>query len=186
MLNKKYEAKQKEYEKYQNDMNNKFIMDCDKEMRLEELEIVNKTQEGKIKLTQKNIEVELLNINAKAEKFMIERDEAKKDQNLILITNNNLLKQNQDLNNNVARLTIEIEDSNKKRMLEKERYENQILKLNKKANDAMADFNISSQESNNLRNQFNELSEELEDTKNALKDKKNELIELKKKLILEV
>lgn len=46
VLNKKYETLQAEYEKVKEEVNKKYMLTYDKEIRLDELELMNKTQVG--------------------------------------------------------------------------------------------------------------------------------------------
>lgn len=52
ILSKKYETLQLEFEKIKDDNNKKFINTYDKELKLEEMEIVAKTQQDKIKMQE--------------------------------------------------------------------------------------------------------------------------------------
>ena len=110
VINKKYETLQKEYEEKIKEANDKkFVMTYDKEMRLEELEIINKTQQGKLNLVEKNVEFELNNCRQRLEDLDKKNKELQLDNDQVLKKYDELLQRNKALNENLKKTRDEYE-----------------------------------------------------------------------------
>ena len=116
VITKKYETLQKEYdEKIRVANDKKFVITYDKEMRLEELEIINKTQQGKLNLVEKNVEFELNNCRQKMEDLDKKNKELQLDNDQVLKKYDELLQRNKTLNEDLKRTRNEYEAYKKDR-----------------------------------------------------------------------
>lgn len=114
VITKKYETLQKEYEEKIKEANDKkFVMTYDKEMRLEELEIINKTQQGKLNLVEKNVEFELNNCRQRLEDLDKKNKELQLDNDQVLKKYDELLQRNKTLNENLKKTRDEFESYKK-------------------------------------------------------------------------
>lgn len=114
VITKKYETLQKEYdEKIKEANDKKFVITYDKEMRLEELEIINKTQLGKLNLVEKNVEFELNNCRERLEDLDKKNKELQLDNDQVLKKYDELLQRNKTLNENLKKTRDEYESYKK-------------------------------------------------------------------------
>lgn len=67
VLTKKYETLQLQFEQIKTENNKKFMSQYDKELKLEEMEIVAKTQSDKLKMQEENLQLEIDSMSAKLE-----------------------------------------------------------------------------------------------------------------------
>lgn len=160
VLTKKYETLQKENEKIKEIENKKFVMTFDKEMRLEELEILNRTQQGKLNIVEKNVGFELNNLKQQMEDLDRKNAEVQAENDKMLIKHNELLQKNKGLTETITKSKYELEILRKEKELNEQKHENVINSLRNSLE--------------KLENELNSLHSDKEELKQALFSQKAE------------
>jgi len=171
VLTKKYETLQKENDKIKENNNKKFVMTYDKEMRLEELEILNKTQQGKLTIVEKNAGYEMNNFKQQFEDLDLKNNELQTDNDKISIRYNELLQKNKGLNEVIKKNKEEFEAFKKEKELIDKRNETMLANLRQSLIKMEEERNVFENDNTTLSNGIFLIKSDL----NKLKDENQEL-----------
>ena len=171
VLTKKYETLQKENDKIKENNNKKFVMTYDKEMRLEELEILNKTQQGKLTIVEKNAGYEMNNFKQQVEDLDLKNNELQTDNDKISIRYNELLQKNKGLNESIKKNKEEFEAFKKEKELIEKRNETMLANLRQSLIKMEEERNVFENDNTTLSNGIFLIKGDL----NKLKDENQEL-----------
>ncbi|KAL4446888.1 hypothetical protein ABPG74_014860 [Tetrahymena malaccensis] len=172
ILSKKYETLQVEFEKIKDENNRKFINTYDKELKLEEMEIVAKTQQDKIKMQEQNLQLEMDSMSAKLEDVMQRHDQTKREYEDIKQKHDTLTvlhkkeeQKNRELNSKFTTLTMEFEKLQLKYQSETKSLNKNIESLENKLKKANDDIYSLQTQNENLQEQVNQLTIQVDEYK---------------------
>ena len=182
VLTKKYETLQKENEKIRETNNKKFVMTYNKEMRLEELEILNKTQLGKLNIVEKNVGFEMNNYKQKLEDLDLKNNELQADNDRMLIRFNELLEKNNSLNQTVKKNKEEYEAFKRDKEIIQNRNETMISNLRESLNQMEEEKNTFEHDFITVSNEMSLFKTEITKLNNENQEYRIQISELKEQL----
>ena len=182
VLKKKYDTLQNEYDKIKEGNNKKFVMTYDKEMRLEELEIINKTQQGKLNIVEKNVGFEMNNYKQRLEDFDKKNNDLQADNDKILIKHNDLLQRNKILNEGLKKNKDDFEALKKEKEATLARNEIMIKNLKESLDKIEIERNEFEAENVSMNNDMFMMKGELTKLRDESQDLKRVMIDLKEQL----
>ncbi|KRX00752.1 Major facilitator superfamily domain, general substrate transporter [Pseudocohnilembus persalinus] len=175
-LLKKYEAYQSEVNKQSEQRNDNYIMNQDKELRVEELEITNKQLQQKLRFQEETMLMEREHNQAKIEE--LEKKKKMLDNNNIALKNqlDQTALKNNNLSNELAKLKNQYKELNDNFQKNENQYKSELERikdskehLENKLADRQQEYEVTYQEITKLKQKLEQTQQELSEAKSKNK-----------------